>query len=486
MKLNHLTAHEILDLIKNQQASSKDVHQSVLDQIEKSEKKVNAYASLAHRMDSSLRGNDKDVQGNDKNFPIPIAVKDNMCILDQETTCCSKILKGFRPPYDATVIKKLKDSGAIILGHANMDEFAFGSSTETSCNGTTHNPWNLDCVPGGSSGGSSAAVASNQAIWAIGSDTGGSIRQPASFCGVVGLKPTYGRVSRYGLIAFASSLDQIGPITKDVEDAALLLNIIAGHDPKDSTSADIPVSDYSKALVNDVKGLKIAIPKEYFIEGIDPQVKQAVLTAIDVLKANGADFKEVSLPHTKYAVATYYIIATSEASSNLGRYDGVQYGLRKIPGNARKASIVDMYEETRNAGFGAEAKRRIMLGTYSLSSGYYDDYYLRGLKVRTLIKQDFDNAFRDFDAIITPTTPTTAFKIGEKTNDPISMYLSDVFTISANLSGIPAVSIPCGFSKDNLPVGLQIMAKPFDEEMLLRIGYTYQQNTDWHKKRVEF
>src|SRR3989339_263166 len=496
MKLNYLTAHEILDLIKENKTSAQKVYKSVLDQIDNSEKAIKAYANLAERSEISIDEN--------KPFPIPIAVKDNMCVLDQETTCSSNILKGFKPSYDATVIEKLKDSGAIIIGHANMDEFAFGSSTETSCYGPTHNPWDLDCVPGGSSGGSTAAVASNQAIWAIGSDTGGSIRQPAAFCGVVGLKPTYGRVSRYGLIAFASSLDQIGPITKDVEDSAILMNIIAGYDPKDSTSAkpedalflntlsrrddnyshscDLP--DFTKALVNDVKGLRLGIPKEYFIDGIDAEVKQAVLDAIERLKDRGATFKEISLPHTEYAVATYYIIATSEASSNLARFDGVQYGLRKIPERPRKSSIFDMYEETRAAGFGTEAKRRIMLGTYSLSSGYYDDYYLRGLKVRTLIKQDFDKAFKEVDAIVTPTTPTTAFKIGEKTSDPISMYLSDIFTISANLSGIPAISIPCGFSRNNLPIGMQIMAKPFDEEMLFRIGYTYQQITDWHKKRV--
>lgn len=476
MKLNNLTAHEILGLLKKQEYTAADVHKAVLDQIAISEKDVKAFANLTDPKNITIDEN--------KDFPIPIAVKDNMCILDEETTCCSKILKGFKPSYDATVIKKLKDSGAIILGHANMDEFAFGSSTETSCYGPTRNPWNLDCVPGGSSGGSTAAVASNQAIWAIGSDTGGSIRQPAAFCGVVGLKPTYGRVSRYGLIAFASSLDQIGPITKDVKDSALLMNIIAGYDPKDSTSIDRPVPDYTKALVNDVKGLKIGIPKEYFIDGIDNEVKKAVLGSIDKLKECGAKFEEISLPHTEYAVATYYIIATSEASSNLARFDGVQYGLRKIPETPRKSSIVDMYEETRSYGFGTEAKRRIMLGTYSLSSGYYDAYYLKGLKVRTLIKQDFDKVFKDFDAIITPTTPTTAFKIGEKTSDPISMYLSDVFTISANLSGIPAISIPCGFSSSDLPIGMQIMAKPFDEEMLFRIGHTYEQNTDWHKKRV--
>lgn len=388
------------------------------------------------------------------------------------------------PPYDATVIKKLKTAGALFVGNANMDEFAFGSSTENSAFGPSRNPWNLDCVPGGSSGGSAAAVASHQTIWALGSDTGGSIRQPASFCGVVGVKPTYGRVSRFGLIAFASSLDQIGPLTKDVTDAALLLNIISGYDPMDSTSIDAPVPDYTKSLTGDVKGLKIGIPKEFFIEGLDPEVKQAVETAVEVLKAKGAEFKTVSLPHSEYSVATYYIIATAEASSNLARYDGVRFGLREQAKTLRKAPIIDMFEETRDAGFGAESKRRIMLGTYSLSSGYYDAYYLRAQKVRTLIKNDFDAVFADCDAILTPTAPTTAFKIGEKTDDPLAMYLSDIYTISVNLAGIPAMSLPCGFSKAGLPIGLQIISKHFAEETMLRIAHTYEQSTNWHKQKA--
>ena len=477
MELNKLTAHELLDLIKNKKTTPQEILDSVHEQIRKSDKDVNAYVRL--------NGNKADTKAADEKLtPIPIGIKDNMCILDQETTCSSKILKGFKAPYDATVIDKLKKSGAILIGNTNMDEFAMGSSTENSCYGTTHNPWKLDCVPGGSSGGSAAAVAANEAIWAIGSDTGGSIRQPASFCGVVGLKPTYGRVSRYGLIAFASSLDQIGPITKDVTDSALLLNIIAGYDERDSTSVDMPVPDYTQALKTDVKGLKIGIPKEYFVEGLDPEVKDAVIAAIEVLKSKGATFKEVSLPHTEYGIATYYITATSEASSNLARYDGVQYGIRKLAQKTRKSLLLDMYDETRDIGFGAEVKRRIMLGTYSLSSGYYDAYYLKGLKVRTLIKNDFDKLFSGFDAIIGPTSPTTAFSIGDRVNDPLSMYLSDVYTVSANLSGIPAISVPCGFSKENLPVGLHIMAKPFAEEMLFRIAYTYEQNTDWHKQKV--
>ena len=474
MNLNELTAHEILDLLKQKKSSAKDVYEAVRTQIGKVDSKVKAYVRL----------NQKSPDFNGA-VPIPIAIKDNMCMEDTEVTCASQILTGFRPPYDATVVKRLKDKGAIILGNANMDEFAFGSSTENSYYGPTRNPWNLDCVPGGSSGGSAAAVAANEAIWALGSDTGGSIRQPAALCGVVGLKPTYGRVSRYGLIAFASSLDQIGPITKDVTDSALLMNIIAGHDPQDSTCVDLPVADYTKSLVNDVKGLKIGIPKEYFVKGIDVEVKSAVEEAINVLKKNGATFKEVSLPHTEYAIAAYYIVATAEASSNLARFDGVQYGLRRQPQQTRKTPLIDMYEETRDIGFGSEAKRRIMLGTYSLSSGYYDDYYLRGLKVRTLIKQDFDNVFKNFDAIVTPTSPTTAFKLGEKMDDPLSMYLSDIYTISSNLSGIPSMSIPCGFSKSGLPIGLQLMAKPFNEEMLFRIGYSYEQKTPWHKERVK-
>lgn len=474
MNLNELTAHELLDLFKQKKTSPEAAHNSLTERIKTTDPKVKAYVRTKTPGPATVQGA----------FPIPIAIKDNLCIKGQEVTCCSKILSGFVSPYDATVIEKLKSSGALLIGQTNMDEFAFGSSTENSCYGPTRNPWNLDCVPGGSSGGSAAAVAAHEATWALGSDTGGSIRQPASFCGVVGVKPTYGRVSRYGLIAFASSLDQIGPITKDVTDAAMLLNIIAGYDERDSTSINMPVPDYTKSLTNDVKGLKIGIPKEYFIAGMDPDVKKAVDEAVNVLKKQGATFSEVSLPHTEYSVATYYIVATAEASSNLARYDGVRYGLRKMPEKTRKTPIVDMFEETRKAGFGSEAKRRIMLGTYSLSSGFYDAYYLRGQKARTLIKNDFDKVFEEFDAILTPTAPTTAFKIGEKTNDPLSMYLSDIYTISVNLSGVPAISLPCGFSKSGLPIGLQIITKPFAEEMMFRIAYSYEQNTEWHKQRA--
>jgi aspartyl-tRNA(Asn)/glutamyl-tRNA(Gln) amidotransferase subunit A len=477
MKLYELTAHQVVEDIKLGKTSAQALVKAVQETIAQREPKVHAYAHIEQDPFVVDRNSAGDL-------PIPIAIKDNICIKGMLTTCASRILDGFRPPYDATVVTKLKQSGAIVLGHANMDEFAFGSSTESSFFGLTRNPWNLDCVPGGSSGGSAAAVASHEAVWALGSDTGGSIRQPASFCGVVGVKPTYGLVSRYGLVAFASSLDQIGPITKDVEDAALLLSVIAGHDVRDSTSADVPSLDYAKVLVNDVKGLKLAIPKEYFVEGMDVEVKESILEAIELLKSRGASFKEISMPHTEYAVATYYILATAEASSNLARFDGVEYGLRCLPQEQRRTPIMDLYEETRNHGFGQEAKRRIMLGTYALSSGYYDAYYLRAQKVRTLIKKDFDEAFQEFDAIITPTSPTTAFKINERTSDPLAMYLSDIYTISANLAGVPAMSIPCGFSKDGLPIGLQIMAKSFDESMMLRVAYSYEQNTAWHQKKV--
>lgn len=476
MNLNQLTAHELLKLLEQKKTSAEEIYNDVIAQIKKSDSSVKAFLRLSQ--------NPGDLKSTSAACPIPIAIKDNMCLKGEEVTCASKILENFRPPYDATVIKKLKHSGALIIGNTNMDEFAFGSSTENSFFGPTRNPWNTACVPGGSSGGSAASVAAHEAIWALGSDTGGSIRQPAAFCGVVGLKPTYGRVSRYGLIAFASSLDQIGPFTKDVTDCALLMNLISGYDPKDSTSVNIPVPDYTKSLTNNIKGLKIGIPKEYFVEGMEPDVKSAITAAIEKIKSLGAMVEEVSLPHTEYAVATYYIIATAEASSNLARFDGVEYGLRRQPSAVRKSALIDMYEETRDVGFGRESKRRIMLGTYSLSSGYYEAYYLKGLKARTLIKNDFDKAFEKYDAIVTPTAPTTAFKIGEKADDPLSMYLSDIYTISANLAGIPAISIPGGFSKDNMPIGLQILTKAFDEETLFRLAYTYEQNTEWHKRKV--
>jgi len=461
--LYSLTAHKLIE----DKADPVEILASVSNRIKAVEPKVKAFV----RVNASPAWNEGGISG------IPVLIKDNLCVKGEETTCASRILAEFKPPYDATVVRKLKEAGASLIGKANMDEFAFGSSCETSCYGPTRNPWALDRIPGGSSGGSAAAVAADETILALGSDTGGSIRQPAALCGVVGLKPTYGRVSRYGLIAFASSLDQIGPITKDVEDAALLLSVIAGHDEMDSTSVDIQVPDYKKSLVKDVKGLCIGVPKEYFVTGIDPEVESAVKKAIGVLKDLGAKVIDISLPHTEYAVATYYIVGPAEASSNLARFDGVQYGLR-----AKDAKgIINMYTRTRSEGFGSEAKRRILLGTYCLSTGYYDAYYLKAQKVRTKIREDFEKAFRSCDIIVTPTAPTPAFKIGEKANDPLSMYLSDIFTIPANLAGIPAISIPCGLSKDGLPVGLQIMAKPFDEETIFRAAYTFEQSTEHHK-----
>ena len=408
---------------------------------------------------------------------VPIAVKDNICIKGKKITCASKILSSHKAVYDATVTRRLKNAGLNISGITNMDEFAFGSSTENSCYGATKNPWDITRVPGGSSGGSAAAVAARLIPFALGSDTGGSIRQPACLCGVVGFKPTYGRVSRYGLVAFGSSLDQIGPITTNFTDCAHLLNIICGRDERDSTSAAVEVPDFTAALGEMKPKVKIGIPKEYFTQGLSKEVKQAVERAITVFKEKGASVVEISLPHTEYAVATYYIIGSSEASSNLQRFDGVRYGLREAASN-----LMEVYANTREQGFGSEAKRRICLGTYSLSSGYYDAYFVKALKVRRLIKNDFDQAFKEVDVILTPTSPTTAFRIGEKTTDPLNMYLSDIYTISANLAGLPAVSFPCGFSGDSLPLGVQLIGKEFDEATLINLGYAYQSVTDFHKK----
>ncbi|MDD5115727.1 MAG: Asp-tRNA(Asn)/Glu-tRNA(Gln) amidotransferase subunit GatA [Candidatus Omnitrophica bacterium] len=467
MGLNQFTAHELMGKLKSREILPRDILEDLFARLKEVEPRVKAYA----------RFKPEGIPSPEQSLGLPITIKDNICTEGLKTECCSKILVNFRPPYDATVVAKLKAAGVSIFPFkANMDEFAFGSSTENSCFGTTRNPWDLEYVPGGSSGGSAAAVAGDEAVWALGSDTGGSIRQPASFCGVVGLKPTYGLVSRFGLVAFASSLDQIGPITKDVEDAAILTGIISGYDPNDSTSVNQQVPDYTGSLGKGAKGLKIGIPKEYFIEGLDAEVKDVIDEALNKLKFLGAVSKEVSLPHTQYAVPVYYIIATAEASSNLARFDGVQYGYR-----ASSDELIEMYKKTRAEGFGEEAKRRIILGTFALSHGYYDAYYLRALKVRTLIKNDFDAVFRDFDCIITPTSPTPAFRIGEKTQDPLKMYLSDIYTISVNLAGIPAISIPCGFTKKGLPVGLQIMAKPFDEETIFRVAHAFEQNTEWHK-----
>lgn len=485
MKLYELTAHELKDMLRKGEVSSREITESVLDRIQEVEEKVKAYVTVdregalkqAEEVDKKLKQGEQlpPLAG------IPIALKDNMCTKGLKTTCSSKILENFVPPYDATVVEKLKESGAVIIGKTNMDEFAMGSSTENSAFFNTANPWDLTTVPGGSSGGSAAAVAADEAVMALGSDTGGSIRQPAALCGVVGLKPTYGFVSRYGLIAFASSLDQIGPITKDVTDCALLMNVICGHDPRDSTSADVEVPDFTRSLRDDVKGLRIGIPREYFPEGINPEVEKAVINAGKLLEELGAEIMEITLPHTDYALADYYIIAPAEASSNLARYDGIQYGYRAQDYD----DLVDLYKKTRSEGFGPEVKRRIMLGTYALSSGYYDAYYLKALKVRTLVKQDFDRAFEKVDCIISPTSPTPAFKMGEKVDDPLAMYLSDVFTLPVNMAGITGISIPCGFSKEDLPIGLQIIGKPFDEKTIIQVAYTFEQNTDFHKRKPE-
>lgn len=461
MNLNKLTIHELRKKLDLGEIKSKDILDDITLQVNKTESKLHAYIEFKPRNTEFGKG---ILSG------IPITIKDNICISGELTTCASRILEGFVAPYSAAVIRKLLDNGAVLIPRANMDEFAMGSSTENSYYGVTRNPNDLERVPGGSSGGSAAAVAANEAIAALGSDTGGSIRQPAALCGVVGMKPTYGRVSRYGLIAFASSLDQIGPITKDVTDCAILLGVISGHDPLDSTSVDTIVPDYTKSLNRDIKGLKIGVPKEYFVEGMDIEVKNAIEKSIKILEGLGAYPIEIRLPHTDYAIATYYIVATAEASSNLARFDGVQYGHR-----AKTESLYEMYTKTRMEGFGPEVKRRIILGTYVLSAGYHDAYYLKAQKVRTLILKDYEEAFKKVDVILTPTSPTPAFKIGEKMDDPLQMYLSDIYTISVNLAGLPAISVPCGLSKNNLPVGLQLIGKPFDEETILRTAYNYEQ-----------
>jgi aspartyl-tRNA(Asn)/glutamyl-tRNA(Gln) amidotransferase subunit A len=485
MEYYQLTIHELHEMLKRGETTSLAVTESVLTRIKSVDEKVKAYITVTEEeARSQAREADKRIKSGDYSSPllgIPIAVKDNMCTDGIKTTCASKILVNFVPPYNATVVTKLKNAGYVLCGKPNMDEFAMGSSTENSGFFITKNPWDLERIPGGSSGGSAAAVASGECIAALGSDTGGSIRQPAACCGVVGLKPTYGRISRYGLVAFASSLDQIGPITKDVTDSALLMNVISGHDARDSTSANITAPDFTRALKKDVKGMKIGLPKEYFIEGMDPEVEKSVKDAVKTLEGLGARVVEVSLPHTDYAVATYYILATSEASSNLARYDGVKYGFRA--GGAK--DLLDMYMKSRSQGFGPEVKRRIMLGTYALSAGYYDAYYKKGQQVRTLIKRDFDEAFKTVDVIATPTAPTAAFKIGEKSADPLQMYLSDIFTISVNLAGIPGISIPCGFTGLNLPIGLQLLGKHFDEESILHAAYAYEQATEWHTRRAK-
>jgi len=470
-----LTAHELKEGIVRGETSSYEVVNSLFDRIEKIDRDINAYISLlkeealrkAEEVDRRIDRGEKV----GKLAGIPLAVKDNICVRGTKTTCGSKILENFVSPYDATVIERLKSADAVIIGKTNMDEFAMGSSTETSYFGVTRNPYDLSRVPGGSSGGSAAAVASGETVLALGSDTGGSIRQPASFCGVVGLKPTYGRVSRFGLVAYASSLDQIGPLTKDVTDCALLLGVLAGHDLRDSTSGDLEVPDYLALLQEGVKGIRLGIPEEYFAEGLDPEVNSSVMHLVQQLADLGAEVENASLPHTGYAIASYYLLATAEASANLARYDGVKYGFRA----EEAADLDDMYCYTRSIGFGDEVKRRIMLGTYALSAGYYEAYYRKAQKVRTLIKQDFQKAFERFDVLITPTSPTVAFKIGEKLDDPLKMYLSDVYTISVNLAGIPAVSVPCGISAEGLPIGLQILGRHFDEATVLRVAYAVEQ-----------
>ncbi|MCX5725806.1 MAG: Asp-tRNA(Asn)/Glu-tRNA(Gln) amidotransferase subunit GatA [Candidatus Saganbacteria bacterium] len=481
-ELNQLTSHELHKKLITKEISSTELIEAVFARIDKVEDKVKAFITIKKEEAlSKAREIDRKIASGEKPGPlagIPIAIKDNMCTKGILTTAASKILGNYLPPYDATIVKKLNDAGAIPVGKTNMDEFAMGSSTENSAFHPTKNPWDLERVPGGSSGGSAASVAADEAILALGSDTGGSIRQPASFCGVVGLKPTYGRVSRYGLIAFASSLDQIGPLTKDVTDSAILMNVISGYDELDSTSADIDVPDYTKALVNNVSDLKIGIVKELMGAGIDEKIKGSIKAAAKKLEGLGAKIEEISLPSFEYSVPTYYLIAPAEASSNLARFDGVKYGHRSKDYD----DLLSMYYNTRREGFGAEVKRRIIIGTYALSAGYYEAYYLKALKVRTLIKKDLEKAFKKFDVLISPTSPTVAFKIGEKAADPLSMYLSDIATIPVNLAGLPAISIPCGFSNE-LPIGLQIIGKAFDEETIFRVAYTFEQNTEWHKRK---
>ncbi|MFM8540440.1 MAG: Asp-tRNA(Asn)/Glu-tRNA(Gln) amidotransferase subunit GatA [Nitrospira sp.] len=482
--LHKLTLGELQKKFTAGEMTARDIVQAYTLRLNQVEPKVKAYIT---RTDTAAMEQadvlDAKLKGWRRTMPLmgmPVAIKDNICTEGVATTCASRMLGKFIPPYDATVIARLRGQGYLLLGKTNLDEFAMGSSTENSAFGPSRNPWNVACVPGGSSGGSAAAVAADECVAALGSDTGGSIRQPAAFCGVVGLKPTYGRVSRFGLVAFASSLDQIGPITKDVTDAAILLNVIAGHDPLDSTSANLPVPDYTRAFKKkDLKKLTVGVPKEFFAEGLDPDVKQAVEAAIDELKNLGGTIKEIALPMTDYAVAIYYLIATAEASSNLARFDGVKYGLRA----KQSHDLMDMYMKSRQEGFGPEVKRRIMLGTYALSAGYYDAYYGKAQAARAMTKKDFDEAFAVVDLIVTPVTPTPAFKLGEKSEDPLQMYLSDIFTISVNLAGLPAISIPCGFSKMGLPIGLQLIGRPFEEETILRAAHAYEQATGWRMKK---
>jgi aspartyl-tRNA(Asn)/glutamyl-tRNA(Gln) amidotransferase subunit A len=481
-QFHELTISEAHQLLINKEISSVELTRACLKHLTNSESRLHACVTitedeaieLAKDADEAIsKGNTAELTG------IPALIKDNMCTSGLRTTCSSRMLENFVPPYDATVVAKLKKNNVVILGKTNMDEFAMGSSTENSAFYPTHNPWNLECVPGGSSGGSAVAVASDEAIYALGSDTGGSIRQPAGFCNVVGLKPTYGRVSRFGLVAFASSLDQIGPITKNVTDCAIVMNTIAGHDKRDSTSVPHPVPDYTKALISDIKGLRIGIPKEYFVEGMQEGVRINIQSAIKKLEELGANVDwETSLPHTKYALAAYYILAPSEASANLARYDGFKYGFSCTD----EKNMWKAMEKTKQFGFGPEVKRRIMLGTYALSAGYYDAYYVKAQKIRTLIREEFEQAFEKYDVLITPTSPTVPFKIGEKVDNPMQMYLSDVCTLPINIAGVPAITIPAGFA-DGLPTGMQIIGKPFGEEMIFRVAFAYEQTSDWHTKK---
>jgi len=477
-----LTIHEASRQLKEKRISSTELVKDCLERIERVESKVHALVTVTDELalEQARRADEIIAAGNAGPLTgIPIVIKDNMCTRGVRTTCSSKMLENFVPPYNATVVEKINAQNMVTVGKANMDEFAMGSSTENSALFPTHNPWDLSRVPGGSSGGSAVAVAAGETICALGSDTGGSIRQPAGFCSVVGMKPTYGRVSRYGLVAFASSLDQIGPMTQDVTDCARLLNAIAGDDKRDSTSVPQPVPDYTQCLKADLKGLRLGVPKEYFVEGMQAEVNAAIQAAIGKLEELGAEVEEMSLPHTPYALAVYYIIAPSEASANLARYDGVKYGY-----SYEAKSMWESMEKTRENGFGPEVKRRIMLGTYALSAGYYDAWYVKAQKVRTLIRREFDGAFEKYDALVTPTSPTVPFKIGEKMDDPLAMYLSDVCTLPINIAGVPGISVPAGFA-DGLPIGMQVIGKPFGEETILRVAYAYEQATEWHKRRAE-
>ena len=483
MSLSTHTTQDLLDQLQSGQLTSTELVTTCLDRIDAQDERIGALLhfereqALQQAAEIDRRRQAGETLG--MLAGLPVAIKDNICANGTRTTCASRMLENFVPPYDAHIIERLRQADAILLGRTNLDEFAMGSSCENSAFQQTRNPWDTERTPGGSSGGSAAAVAAGMTPLSIGSDTGGSIRQPAAFCGVVGMKPTYGRVSRYGLVAFASSLDQIGPFANDVTGVARLMEVLAGHDERDSTSIDRPVPSYSQNLDQPLDGLRIGIAKEHFVEGLHPEVEQAVRSAVDVYRSLGAEINEVTLPHSKYCVAVYYIVAPSEASSNLARYDGVHYGFRA----EKFDNMIDMYSATRGEGFGDEVKRRIMLGTYALSAGYYDAYYLKALKVRRLIRQDFDRAFEEVDVIASPVTPTPAFKIGELIDDPLAMYLTDIYTISANLAGLPGVSLPCGFSSEGLPIGLQLQAAPFEEERLLRAARMYERETDWHTRR---